>query len=73
MAARINPLWVERVSDLIKTGAQIDELSSYNPATQWLIESLSRVNQPFKIYNLGAGVKRITTITDVCPCCKRPL
>jgi hypothetical protein len=40
-------------------------------AAQALIEWMSKNNIAFKVYNLGAGVKRITSDTDICPCCKK--
>jgi len=73
MGARINPNWADRIRERIANGDTIDEIISFNQASQWLIESLLRANKTFKVYNLGAGVKRITTVTDACPCCKRPL
>lgn len=36
-----------------------------------VIMELSERGIPFKIYNLGCGVTRITTKTDICPCCQR--
>jgi hypothetical protein len=51
----------------------IDETLSFTKCAQWLIETLTHFNIDFKIYNLGCGVKRITTVTDVCPCCKKTL
>jgi hypothetical protein len=74
MAGRIiNPKWTERIIELERTGNPIDELSDNPLTSQWLIMFLSRKNTPFKVTNLGAGVKRITTITDECPMCKRKL
>ena len=43
----------------------------YGSSIQWLIQALAKADRLFKVYNLGAGVSRITTETDVCPCCKR--
>ena len=51
----------------------IDITSGHNLPIQWLVMRLSNASVPYKIYPLGAGVKRITTDTDTCPCCKRPL
>jgi len=49
----------------------LDYTSMYNNLTQQIILLLSNSNKPFKVYNLGAGVKRITSNTDTCPYCKR--
>lgn len=42
-------------------------MTSFLPAAQWLIIQLTKNKIPFKLINLGAGVKRITTETDTCP------
>jgi hypothetical protein len=55
----------------ISQGYKIDEILSANIACQWLVCELTRNNVPFKIINLGAGCKRITTETEICPCCKK--
>lgn len=49
--------------------AGIDVTVSHNVNAKWLITKLSNEGIMFKVYNLGAGVKRITTETDKCPCC----
>ena len=71
--SQINPKWAEKILQCIVARSTIDEISSYKPATQWLIYQLTKRNLPYKIHNLGAGVQRITTDTDTCPCCKRSL
>ena len=83
MATRLNPKWVDEIktdADALKKAISdgtdredMDITLSYNKAAQFLIAALSLRSIPFKIYNLGAGVKRITTETDNCPCCKRKL
>jgi len=73
MGLRVNPNWLsEKLHTLDYTG-ELDVTVSYNKAAQSLIEALSRRDKMFKVYNLGAGVKRITTDTEVCPCCKRTI
>ncbi len=69
----VNPKWKEQVRSRLDETGKIDHIESFNQAVQWLIEELTRRNKKYKIYQLGAGVKRITTDTDTCPCCKRPL
>jgi hypothetical protein len=73
MGMMINPRWAQGIRDKLNAGGTIDETISFNKAAQWLIEVLSHMNKPFAVYNIGAGVKRITTVTDTCPCCKRKL
>jgi hypothetical protein len=68
----ISEKWKEAMINKIING-DIDETIEYNICSVWLIAYLSRDNRPFKVYNLGGGVKRITTKTNVCPCCKKEL
>ena len=73
MTTRVNPNWLsEKLHTLDYTG-ELDVTVSYNKAAQSLIEALSRRDKVFKVYSLGAGVKRITTDTEVCPCCKKKI
>ena len=63
---------IKDIADEISKGT-LDRTLIYNNLVQQLIVRLSREGKPFKLYNLGAGVKRITMDTDTCPCCKRKL
>lgn len=69
----VNPKWADQQQRNLDSGGGVDETLSANIAAQWLIAKLSHLNRPFRVFNLGAGVKRITTNTDRCPCCKKPL
>lgn len=69
----VNPKWAAEIEEKLDNKVSLDEVISFNPASQWLIIKLSYLNKPFKIYNLGSGVKRITTETDTCPCCKKKI
>jgi len=73
MAKIVSPKWAAEVESKIFQHQPIDVISSSLVATQWLVSKLARLEIPFKIHNLGAGVKRITTDTDTCPYCKRKL
>jgi len=73
MSARLNLQWIARVNDLILSSNPIDEVTGFMPAKQWLITQLTKAKRPFKLYQLGSGVVRITTNTDACPCCNRKL
>lgn len=73
MKVVINPAWMKDRKEELEKKKIIDLTISYTPALKWLIEVLSNKNIFFKLYNLGAGVKRITTDTAVCPCCKKKL
>jgi len=43
--------------------------TSFNLAVQWLVLRLTEASIPFRLIQLGAGVKRVTTETDQCPKC----
>jgi hypothetical protein len=71
MKTRMNPKWIAMVEEKHRKGESIDLTIPENMVAQWLVVFLSNHNVPFKITNLGAGVKRITTITNCCPMCGR--
>jgi O-phosphoseryl-tRNA(Cys) synthetase len=73
MAARINPKWAANIESMILQSKTIDETLTFRAAAQWLIATLSRYGLPYKVYQLGCGVVRVTMTTDTCPCCKRKL
>jgi len=73
MNGRINPAWRNEIESLIFQNALKDQTITYRPAAQWLIEKLSTIGIPFKIFNLGLGVVKISLRTDVCPCCHQTL
>ena len=70
---RVNPEWFNEIQLKIESRQIIDQIISFNPGAQAVIACLTRANRAFKVYNLGAGVRRITTNTEICPCCKRKL
>jgi len=69
----LNPKWVADMTTKVHSTEEIDFIGTTNITIQWLVANLTRVGRTFKLYNLGAGVKRITTKTDICPCCNRKL
>ena len=71
MPTKVNPNWIKEQLKILKETGSLDTTTSYNPAIQSLIVYLTNNGKSFKLYNLGAGVKRLTTETDICPCCKR--
>lgn len=73
MKRQFNPKWVDKIKGELDAGEAIDETQTWLPCIQWLIKELSTRGRPYNLYNLGAGVKRIVTDTDICPCCKRKL
>ena len=69
----LNEKWIsDRLND-ISSHNEIDQTLNRTISAAWLITQLSKYNIPFKVYNLGAGVRRITTKTNYCPCCKKNL
>lgn len=58
--------------DEVKAG-RVDETLADALPTVWLILRLTEKNIPFRVFSVGAGVRRITTDTTTCPCCKKPL
>ena len=73
MATKVNQQWIEDVMNEYKETKTLERTTSYNKAIQALIIRLDREKINFKLYNLGAGVKKITTETDICPCCKKKI
>jgi hypothetical protein len=76
---QINTRWIEQMKQEMAEYKQaifdgtvpkpIKVTSQSNICSSWLIGSLANHNIPFKVINLGAGVKQITTETDICPKC----
>lgn len=82
--SRINPEFKNELNEQINQYLNNRSLSpdsdfhitrsvAYNPAAQWLIKNLISNNIPYKVKNVGAGVKMITTDTDTCPFCRKKL
>jgi hypothetical protein len=70
---RVNPKWLETVITGYRETDMIDVTETYLPAVKELVRWLSNRGIDFRVYNVGAGVRRVTTETDICPCCKRKL
>ena len=70
---RLNPRWCEVQEEKIaawrRDGTHIETVASENFAIEHIIVRLAKESIPFRLINLGAGVKRITTDTQVCPKC----
>jgi hypothetical protein len=75
----LNPTWMENKDKRIaaykqavlegRTPEKIVEQTACNQAIQWLILRLTREGISFRLVQLGAGVKMVTTETDLCPKC----
>jgi len=69
----VNKQWYNKqTSTFIETG-KLDIVIDFNKALDAIVKYLTEIKQPYKIYNLGSSVKRLTTETDTCPCCRRKL
>lgn len=71
---RFNPNWqinVGIILDKIAGGQQkpFEHISSDLPVIQWLIHQSIIRGVGCKVINLGAGVRKFTTDTTVCPKC----
>lgn len=73
MAKIINKEWQKKIIGLVNNNQVVDETIAFAPALKWLVLFLSSRDRPYAIHDIGAGVKRITTDTGICPCCKKPL
>ena len=66
----INPQWKAKMLEQIAQSEKpLDVTLNYNQAAQWLIKTLADKGIAFRVIQLGAGAKRITTQTDICPKC----
>ena len=68
---RVNPNWIKNQITVYKETGKIDATTNFNKAMQELVMILESRHIGFKIYNVGAGVKRLVTDTNICPTCKR--
>lgn len=76
MAKTLNLNWVKAQQQLmsnVAVGEPYEVIESFAQAKTFVVTELTKRGIPFKLYNLGAGVVKITTNTDTCPCCKRKL
>lgn len=75
MAKVIEPncAWCLRMQRMMDQAQDIDEVIQTAYAAAWLIKELAKRNIVFRVIPLGAGVRRIITNTDICPCCKRQI
>ena len=65
----VNPKWLaERESEILQD-QKIDQTLTELCSQRALIALLARFSRSFKVINLGAGVKRITTEVNTCSKC----
>lgn len=74
MPTRVDPKWLadqkQFIGDSLRTNFPYSVITSYNKAAQAVVYYLTDNQIPFKVLNMGAGVKKITTDVSVCPKCK---
>ena len=70
---RLNPKWqeatIDKLNDAIINERVFQISLSDAQAIKWLIIHLDQHAIPFTVCNLGAGVRKITTDTSICPKC----
>ena len=64
----INRAWMEECLREINSKS-IKKTVRGSREASWLIMRIAEADLPFKVINLGAGVKTITTEVDTCPKC----
>jgi len=81
MAFKLSSIWqkeqLDKMDNFINSNPPI---TTNNPNLEWtfslsipkkfIVISLSNKNIPFKVLNLGCGISKITTDTNICPKCK---
>ncbi len=53
----------------VASGVTLEFTTAVPMAMAWLVMYLSDVGISFKLMNLGAGVKKLTTDVSICPKC----
>jgi hypothetical protein len=66
----LNPDWCKEMKEKIESGQPLTYRTRSIQGLRFIILELNDRNIPFRIINLGAGIKIITTKTDICPKCK---
>lgn len=66
---RVGRDWAAGVRKQITNRSFTSMTLSYNEAAKFLIVCAAENDFPLKVTNLGAGVKRITAVENVCPHC----
>ena len=69
----ISRKWEAQVIADLRDRKPIDVTTGEPIVKKFLVSLLTCRNIPFKVHNMGCGVSRITTDTDTCPCCGKPL
>ena len=69
--AKVDQKWRARILGEIKAETFCEAVVKHNVNAKYLIALLADLDyRPFKVINLGAGVKRIVLAEHICPTCK---
>lgn len=60
----------DTIDDTVRAGDVFEQVTSCNVWAKIVVLALTGRGVPFKVLQMGAGVKKITTQVDVCPRCK---
>ncbi len=66
---RKDPIFIKEQRELINSGKFTSAVVKHNVNAKWLIGCLAELDKPFRVVNLGGGVKRIILEKKVCPKC----
>ncbi len=75
MRRKVNPQWIQNrkkeIDDYFSpANTPLPPVTiSYNPAAQWYLEYMDSKNLHCKVLQLGAGVKKIIHMENLCPHC----
>jgi hypothetical protein len=70
---RYNPKWTDKIdldiAEYISNGTPFNRIEPSSMGQKYIIQHLAEKGCTFQVITLGAGVKRITTETTICPKC----
>lgn len=75
MTTTLSLRWIgemkEKIDDFqAKNSGIFEVITGISARKKWIVIQLTKRNIGFRLLNLGAGVTKITTDTEVCPKCK---
>lgn len=75
MTTTLSLRWIgemkEKIDDFqAKNSGIFEVITGISVRKKWIVIQLTKRNIGFRLLNLGAGVTKITTDTEVCPKCK---
>lgn len=61
--------WKKYATEQIRSPRPFELTTTISAAVQFAILKFDECKKPFRLLNLGAGVRKITSETDICPKC----